>query len=159
MDYLNFYTIFGLGFVFLFFAAMYYIVWVMQYQNAATPFPAVGASAPCPDGWELDAAGWCKVPPSRVTAATVSRSVSPNVGTIHTDDPTYAKFVGSVPGAHKAAVPATVPPTYTTANITPDDFSKGLVSIDFTKADICAKKKWAVLYGVMWDGVSNYNAC
>lgn len=157
MDYLNFYTITGIGFLFLFAAALYYIVWVMQYQNAATPFPATGAA--CPDGWMLDDAKWCVIPgvnPSSGTAAATT-----NVGTIHTDDATYTKLMTSVPGIHKAIItsPPTVPPNYTAANITPADFRNGLVSIDFTKADICSRKKWAVLYGITWDGVSNYTAC
>ena len=28
-----------------------------------------------------------------------------------------------------------------------------------TVRTICDKKKWAVKYGVQWDGVSNYNKC
>ena len=158
MDYLNFYTITGVGFLFLFSAAIYYIVWVMQYQNDATPFPAVGSGAPCPDGWTLDDAFWCVVPGIPQSGKP---AIALNVGTIHTDDTTYAKFMASVPGFHKAIVttPPTVPLTFTAANITPDNFRKGLVSIDFTKADICTKKKWATLYGITWDGVSNYTGC
>jgi hypothetical protein len=39
--------------------------------------------------------------------------------------------------------------------------------IDFTNpawnsqglSGVCQKQKWASLYGIQWDGVSNYNSC
>ena len=35
-------------------------------------------------------------------------------------------------------------------------------TVDFSNAfwsDICAKKKWAKMYNINWDGVSNYTNC
>lgn len=148
MDYFNFYTMVSLVMIILFSLSMVYFAWIMQFQNAGTPFPPTGVASDCPDGWTLDSKKWCKIP----------KVGGQNVGLIHTDDPKYTKFAKLVPGVHKLDTTSAVPDTYS-STVTPVDYKTGLVSIDFTDANMCAKKNWANLYKINWDGVSNYTKC
>lgn len=157
MSYVNFYTIVGGCGLILWAVAVYYIVWVMQYQNAATPYPPTGTSSLCPDNWTLDEMKWCIIPPSPTYAKENANS---NLGTVH-GDKTYATLLASVPGVHRRTT-TTKPETgakFETAGIKPTHFEHGEVSINFTAADLCAKKAWATKFGVSWDGVTNSTAC
>jgi hypothetical protein len=57
----------------------------------------------------------------------------------------------------------TAPSGTTIQGVTPGQgFTQAQNSIDFSNAawtDICAKKKWANMYNINWDGVSNYTKC
>lgn len=142
-DYFNFYSIVVLTAIIAFSMFMVYFSWIMQYQDAGTTFPPTGATIDRPDDWTTDDQGWGVIP----------KINGQNTGLLHTDDPTYKKLVSSVPAVH--AISDTTPPVYSDKP-TQVQFKNGQVSIDFSKMDICARNKWAVLYKIKWDGVSNY---
>jgi len=54
---------------------------------------------------------------------------------------------------------------YTTANTPGISSSRDNINFNDAKwkdqgtSELCAKKKWANTYNVIWNGVSNYNAC
>lgn len=158
MDYLNFYSIVVFVAAIGFILCIAYFAWVMQYQDAGTPFPPESAAAKCPDDWEsVPQTSRCRIPGVGAT----------NAGSIHTDDPKYAWFLQLLAGAQlgtylsataggeRVWVPVTTPLTAAATA----DLRAGSMYVDFAEMDMCARKKWASAFGVLWDGVSNHNKC
>lgn len=54
----------------------------------------------------------------------------------------------------------TVPEGVTVQGITAaQGFNQANGTVDFSSWNICDKKKWANMYNINWDGVSNYTKC
>jgi hypothetical protein len=90
----------------------------------------------CPDYWDASGPGICRIPLSN----------KKNTGTIYGGGTTVVSGFAS-------------PPTYgytpgTTATINFND--QGWLS---NKSATCNKQIWAKKYGIVWDGISNYNSC
>lgn len=90
----------------------------------------------CPDYWEASSPGVCRIPSSS----------GKNVGTMYGDASTLVSTFAS-------------PPTYgytagAAATINFND--QGWLS---SKSSTCNKQIWAKKYGIVWDGISNYNSC
>ena len=104
-------------------------------SNNKVVFPPVEAK--CPDYWDYTG-----------NACVVPAVGSVNVGSIYSDSGSLS-LIGT-----------------TTYGLTEDSVS-GNSYIDFTTpawssqgvSGTCQKQKWASIYGIQWDGVSNYNSC
>ena len=114
-----------------------YIGILMKQTKAAnTVFPPVQAT--CPDYWSYNSDSSSCVIPMR-----------------------NEKNIGSIYGNVSASGPLTLDNTNTYGL----DITKK--TIDFTnktwttgaKSTICGQQSWANKYGIIWDGVSNYNGC
>jgi hypothetical protein len=103
---------------------------------SSSVFPPVKNT--CPDLWESTMSGnivSCKIPASSAS----------NVGDLYTNGKSdAANFdIGTVSGS------------LTDRTVT---FSANTENTLGTSGD-CAKKKWANMHGISWDGISNYNQC
>jgi len=103
---------------------------------SSSVFPPVKNT--CPDLWESTMSGnivSCKIPASSAS----------NVGDLYTNGKSdAANFdIGTVSGS------------LTDRTVT---FSASTENTLGTSGD-CAKKKWANMHGISWDGISNYNQC
>jgi hypothetical protein len=104
-------------------------------NNVDTTYPPYTNA--CPNYWMADASGNCYIPKKTGTAATgIADPI--NIGTYTPNDPKYTKTFGLDPGN-----------TYLNFN------DKGWATAG--KSATCAKKAWANHYGILWDGISNYN--
>lgn len=177
---INFFTItFAVVAAFLVFG-LYKVYPLMKYQDAGTPWPPTTPKCPDgwvldTAGWCVipgvvsgcgsGAGGAGGVKPAEVwqttgslpsawirrpTCTSSSSSSNNNVGTLHTDDATYARLLSLVPAVHK---PAAVPGTFTSSDIVPQDFRDGKVAIHFADAPIEVRRKFCATYGIFWDGV------
>ena len=122
----------------------------MRYQDKNTVFPPVAND--CPDFWTIAADGKsCAIPTKN----------KKNVGTLY--DP-LDHSIKLKPVTKDGNYTYTFP-TYTPA--TNGDSTAAASTINFTddawstqgQTAICAKKKWAINWGITWDGVTNYNSC
>lgn len=107
-------------------------VLMTYYRNKDTTYPPVAAS--CPDFWEVDENKNCRIPAENDSAV--------NLGEIYITNELQLK---------------------------PDntfglDLNKK--TINFEHADwgmagttTCKKQAWANQYGLVWDGITNYNSC
>ena len=86
----------------------------------------------CPDNWVVDGS-WCVVPAN-----------SSNLGTLMLNPANLS----STPGYSSTCN------GHTTGCIKMNDlgWSSGETSV-------CAKKNWANMYNIQWDGIGNYNSC
>jgi hypothetical protein len=156
MDYFNFYTITLLIAIISLSLILVYFAWIMQYQDAGTPYPPVSAAEPCPDRWQLS---------EDKTKCLIPAATGINVGTIHTDDSTYSSQARYLPGAIFGTYTSGSSPTFVPVDMknppttAAADFRAGNMYVDMGKVDICDRKKWANTFSVIWDGVSNYTKC
>jgi len=99
-----------------------------------TTYPPIANG--CPDYWDASGVGICRIP----------LSTGKNIGTIYGAGTTVVSDFNS-------------PPTYgytpgSTATINFND--QGWLS---NRSATCNKQIWAKKYGIVWDGISNYNSC
>jgi hypothetical protein len=120
----------------------------MRYQDKNTVFPPVAND--CPDFWTIASDGKsCAIPVKE----------KKNVGSLYQGDSIKIKPVT------KDDTNTYTFPTYTPA--TNGNLTSAASTINFAddawssqgQTAICAKKKWAVNWGISWDGVTNYNSC
>jgi hypothetical protein len=109
------------------------------YTTKVTTYPPVAAS--CPDFWSISSTNECIIP-------SWNEGNGRNIGSLYT-------------------VNTNVTPNTATFNDT------GIMGLSSDKTSInisdstwgvnaagtCAKQQWAKTYGIVWDGVSNYNSC
>lgn len=106
---------------------------INKLKNTAT-YPPIANN--CPDYWDASGVGICRIPSSN----------KKNVGTIYGADGMVVSGFSS-------------PPTYgytAGASATIDFNNQGWLS---NKSATCNKQIWAKKYGIIWDGISNYNSC
>ena len=127
----NFYYIVLIIAVLVLIGILTYIGIIMSYGESTVAYPPHANT--CPDYWEVTEGeeGKCKIP-------DVDEK---NTGTMYPNGVLDTTFEA---------------PGYTT----------GAGSVDFAHEDwkavgseICAKKDWANKFGIIWDGISNYNDC
>jgi hypothetical protein len=88
--------------------------------------------ATCPDYWTINSDGTCQPPTTGNRNTITDKRSSPYAN--HT--PGYKTTTGSI-----------------------DFTDAGYYVYGGAKNSICGQKNWANTYGVVWDGVTNYNAC
>jgi hypothetical protein len=101
-------------------------------QKTAT-YPPIANG--CPDYWEASSPGVCRIPsPDKK-----------NVGTMYVGTELVSTFASPPTYGYTAGAAATI------------NFNdQGWLS---SKSSTCNKQKWAKKYGIVWDGISNYNSC
>ena len=117
---------------------------MMKYQNAGISFPP--SSQPCPDGWTVDASGYC---------GTVVSPETLNTGRLYAvtgDDISLNSPYNSYTIVSRTSGTSYV----SSAKLLDTD-----LSINFNLPGkvwtTCQQKNWANKYGISWDGISNYN--
>lgn len=97
------------------------------------------SSLPCPNYWQLNSDGTCNIPVAITPAEGVPPTPPVNFGTW---DGKTLDGKTTVPGLKSGTV-----------NFNNANWGSG------NQTATCAKQKWAKQYGILWDGVSNYNGC
>ena len=118
--------------VLLILALTYIGVFLIGDDTAKVTFPP--HSNQCPDYWEVNGDGACIIPTNGINLGTAGSSVD---------------FVKKKDDGITADDTYPFQPTDTT---NPEN-------IDFQDKTICEKKQWSNDFGVVWDGVTNYNKC
>ena len=126
----NFYTIVIVIAIILLIGILTYIGMLMNDSSGSEIYPP--SSTTCPDYWEITAGGKCKIP----------QSGGKNRGTLFNEHGSIQANSSTTPGLVDDAV----------INFNDDGWNKSGNSV-------CAKKHWANTYGIVWDGISNYNDC
>ena len=106
---------------------------LMTKKNTTVAYPP--AYNTCPDYWTVATDGSSCILP---TAAS-----SLNVGSMYTSAGTLVPGIISTPGYNY-------------------DASNNQATINFSNSGwtgVCSMQSWANNYGIVWDGVSNYNSC
>ena len=126
----NFYIIVIVIAIILLIGVLTYIGMLMNESSGSEVYPP--SSTTCPDYWEIDSDGKCKIP----------QSGAKNRGALFSEAGRFLANSSTTPGLDSD------------------------ISIDFNNDEwnkdgkgVCAKKHWANTYGIVWDGVSNYNDC
>jgi hypothetical protein len=107
-------------------------VLMTYYRDKDTTYPPVAAS--CPDFWEVDENKNCRIPAGNDSAVNTGEIY------IHTElqlkpDNTFGLDLNNK-----------------TINFEHADWGMGGTST-------CNKQAWANQYGLVWDGITNYNSC
>jgi hypothetical protein len=126
----------------------------MKYQDKATVFPPVAND--CPDFWTISSDGKsCTIPTKdKKNVGTLYKKLDSNdnenikIKPVTKDDTNTYTFPTYTPGTNGSLTAAA-----STINFKDDTWSSQ------GQTAICAKKKWAVNWGISWDGVTNYNSC
>jgi len=116
--------------VLLILALTYIGVFLIGDDTTQVTFPP--HSNQCPDYWEVNGDGSCEIQRNGI-----------NLGTAGSDIKAFNN--------HK-----TFP---TDVTDTSEYTKKDPQTINFQDKTICEKKQWANDFGVVWDGVTNYNKC
>ena len=126
--------------VLLILALTYIGVFLIGDDTTQVTFPP--HSNQCPDYWEVNGEGHCIIPTNGINLGTAG---SPVDFVIKKDDPNSTTIP---PGQ----IPDDTYPFQPTDTTNPEN-------IDFQDKTICEKKQWSNDFGVVWDGVTNYNKC
>lgn len=150
-----FYTYVSIGAVLILIVVLIAFGVMMSELHTTDMFPPTYQT--CPDMWAIDGSGGCLVPP---------RSSAKNRGLLSTGS--TAPFIGTSSGDN--SLPASANSGATTELINSKLTTTSSYSLQLNDSTImsrlypaisdrCSKKKWALNNGVVWDGVTNYNAC
>jgi hypothetical protein len=122
----------------------------MRYQDKNTIFPPLAND--CPDFWTIASDG---------KSCTIPSKDKRNVGMLYNkvDNSILLKSATSDSNGSYSF------PVYTPG--TNGNLTAAASTINFSneawnaqgKTAICSKKKWAMNWGISWDGVTNYNSC
>lgn len=110
---------------------------IMSNNIANSVFPP--SSLKCPNYWQLNSDGTCQIP---INTTGASATVGVNKGTW---DGSTVNGSKTMPGLNS---------TLGTINFA----DAGWGSLGSASAT-CAQQSWANKYGILWDGISNYNGC
>ena len=136
MDF-GFYNIVLIVAVVLLILTLTYIGVKMTYQAYSAPFPPVKAT--CPDYWDISSDGkTCVIPTS---------SDHPNMGN-----------PSNVGGRANYGTVGTTNDVNGNPVFDPND-SRWASYLGTKGGSICGLRTWANTYGVVWDGVTNFNKC
>ena len=105
---------------------------LMQSQNKGQVWPPVVNT--CPDNWTVDGSGNCTIPSS-------------------ISEPGYSNM-GSTPSFISASLEK-----YKLEGSTSKLDPKHSAWAANGASTECAQKAWTQKYGILWDGISNYNGC
>ena len=110
------------------------IVMGLLMQKSKSKFVFPPTSNPCPDNWKVKG-NLCLIP-----SGNVGKITSSNINTFMTDTPGIENIGGNS--------------------------LDGQTTIDFGNSgwtsngiSVCKKQKWANMYDITWDGISNNNTC
>ena len=126
----NFYTIVLIVAIIALIVVLTYIGIVMSYGEGTTSYPP--QSTTCPDYWVINKDGECEIPSDGKR----------NTGNL---------YEGGLLKPDKATTPG-IDTDKNVINFAHNDWKA-------SGQEICAKQVWAKQYGVVWDGVTNYNEC
>jgi hypothetical protein len=134
----SFYTIVVIIAIIILIIVLTSIGLLVQSQNKLTVYPPIQNA--CPDYWKIipidgSSAVKCKAPSQ--TGANVGNLYSASATGSGTN---LSRTIGYIPADNAV-------------NFSDNGWSSG------GSKPICAQQKWAMLNNVVWDGVSNYNAC
>lgn len=133
---MNFYGIvLSIAIILLILILTYVGLTMQNTSNSKIVFPPVEAK--CPDYWDFNGNA-CVIP--AVGSVNLGSIYDTTGSLILNDINTYGMTGNSV--SSNSYIDFT----------TPDWSSQGL-------SGVCQKQKWASIYGIQWDGVSNYNSC
>ena len=125
----NFYMIVIIVAIIALIGVLTYVGMIMAYGEGTEVYPP--KSTTCPDYWVIDENKKCKIPSNG----------DKNTGSL------YESSLLSESAKQTIGI-------------------DGTTAIDFEHDDwkasgqpICAKQTWAKTYGIVWDGISNYNDC
>ena len=125
----------------------------MRYQDKNTVFPPVAND--CPDFWTIASDG---------KSCSIPSDGKKNVGKMYDPDTNSTNRNIKLKPVTKDNTNTYTFPTYTPGT---NGITTAASTINFTddawssqgQTAICAKKKWAINWGITWDGVTNYNSC
>ena len=141
-----FYTYVSIGAVLILVIVLIAFGVMMSELHTTDTFPPTYQT--CPDMWAIDGSGGCTVP---------SNNGAKNKGMLSTnssgDKVTTSSGDGSLPTLINTNV--ALASAYS-LQLNDSGIMSGLYP---AISDRCSKKKWALNNGVVWDGVTNYNAC
>tara|TARA_B110000285_G_scaffold26529_1_gene25786 strand:- start:627 stop:1031 length:405 start_codon:yes stop_codon:yes gene_type:complete len=132
----NFYTIVIVIAIILLIGILTYIGMLMNDSSGSEVYPP--SSTTCPDYWEIDSSGKCKIPEE----SKIPGKSAKNRGTLFSEAGRFLANSSTTPGLESD----------TNIDFNDDGWNKSGNSV-------CAKKHWANTYGIVWDGISNYNDC
>lgn len=147
---------------------------IISYGQGAQLLPLTAAK--CPDYW-TPSGDYCLYPPSLNGTNRGSADFINGINNYPADDDTTNLIVLNTKTVNKTGTLNTTPPTL--ANIKSKDGvgTEGQLYIRMNNNDAswnsadfysgtfagltprCAKRQWANLNGIVWDGVTNYNGC
>jgi hypothetical protein len=150
-----FYTYVSIGAVVILVLVLIAFGVMMSQLHSSDLFPPTYQT--CPDMWVVDdATGGCVVP---------SSGTAKNKGLLSTSSAT--PFATTTSGDGSLSAGAADTQSYALLDLTSSN-SKALLKLNDSNiisqlypaiSDRCSKKQWALNNGVVWDGVTNYNAC
>lgn len=109
------------------------------YTTKNTTYPPVAAS--CPDFWNISSTNECMIP-------TWDEGNGRNIGSLYTV---------TLSGATNTAAVTTTDTPGLSSDKTSINVADSVWGVN--ALGTCAKQRWANQYGIVWDGVSNYNSC
>lgn len=147
---MDFYSIVLVVAIVVFFLMLVLMGLLITNATSTAVYPPMASA--CPDYWSVDSNGNCVFPGETGAAtATGDGSTISNIGL-------YAQTSIVDISSNKPPYPV---------NLTTD--GKTTLSFSFSPSDsrwssrgystTCAQKDWATKYNIVWDGISNYNAC
>ena len=104
--------------------------------SSSVAFPPLANS--CPDFWLTDMSGNCVIPGS-----TSKNTINVPPGSLSTLNTAGIKYL----------------PSNNTTPIKINFSDPAWETLKPGRSGICSKQDWAGIYGVYWDGVTNYNQC
>lgn len=116
-------------------------VLMTYYRDKDTTYPPVAAS--CPDFWEVDEKKNCRIPAGNDSAV--------NLGGVYIkndQDPADVTYDLQLNRANTFGL------DLNTKTINFEDANWGMAG-----TTTCKKQAWANQYGLVWDGITNYNSC
>lgn len=139
-----FYTYVSIGAVVILIIVLIAFGVMMSELHATDLFPPTYQT--CPDMWAIDGSGGCIVP---------SAGSARNLGTLTTSS--TSPYVTTTSGDE--SLPTLINSTLASSYSLKLNDSAVVGALYPAISDRCSKKQWAINNGVVWDGVTNYNAC
>ncbi len=143
-----FYTYVSIGAVIILIVVLIAFGVMMSELHTTDLFPPTYQT--CPDMWAIDGSGGCMVP---------SGSGARNLGSLSTS--ATSPFITTSSGDGSLGANKLINTTLTSASVYSLRLNDSTIMSGLYPAisDRCSKKQWALNNGVVWDGVTNYNAC
>lgn len=150
-----FYTYASIGAVIILIVVLIAFGVMMSELHTTDLFPPTYQT--CPDMWAIDGSGGCLVPGdgAKNRGLLLTGSTAPFIGTSSGDNslPASANSGGATTTLINSKLTSA---TAYSLQLNDSTIMSGLYP---AISDRCSKKQWALNNGVVWDGVTNYNAC
>ncbi len=152
-----FYTYASIGAVLILIVVLIAFGVMMSELHTTDLFPPTYQT--CPDMWAIDGSGGCMVPSGQGAKNLGDLSISttgPRIGTSSGDNSLPASATTGNAAEFRLINPD---PTLASSYSLRLNDSTIMSALYPAISDRCSKKKWSLNNGVVWDGVTNYNAC